>query len=65
MKIKRVIDIDGILNVSKEHDELSITEYRENDGFIVESEHDLLELLDSYDGKRVKVNIEVEYEEMD
>ena len=50
-----------MVDASKEHNELFITEFvRQKDGFILENSYDLIELLERADGKKTTITIKIE-----
>ena len=56
-----IIKLRGVVDASKEHDELFITEFvRQKDGFILENSYDLIELLERADGKKTTITIKIE-----
>ena len=53
--------MSGVLDASREHDELFITEFvRQKDGFIIENCYDLIELLEEASGKNTTIEIKIE-----
>lgn len=53
--------MSGVVDASKEHDELFITEFvRQKDGFIIENCYDLIELLEGANGKNATITIKIE-----
>lgn len=53
--------MSGILDASREHSELFITEFvRQKDGFIIENCYDLIELLEEASGKNATITIKIE-----
>lgn len=55
------IKLRGVVDASKEHDELFITEFvRQKDGFILENSYDLIEVLEKADGKKTTITIKIE-----
>lgn len=56
-----IIKMNGIVDASREHDELFITEFvRQKDGFIIENCYDLIELLEGASGKNATIEIKIE-----
>lgn len=61
MEKYELIKLRGVVDASKEHDELFITEFvRQKDGFILENSYDLIELLEKADGKKTTITIKIE-----
>ena len=61
MEKHEIIKLRGVVDASKEHDELSITEFvRQKDGFILENCYDLIKLLERADGKKTTMTIKIE-----
>ncbi len=61
MEKYELIKLRGVVDASKEHDELLITEFvRQKDGFILENSYDLIEVLEKADGKNTTITIEIE-----
>lgn len=61
MEKYELIKLRGVVDASKEHDELFITEFvRQKDGFILENCYDLIELLERANGKNTTITIKIE-----
>lgn len=61
MEEYEIIKLRGVVDASREHDELFITEFvRQKDGFILENCYDLIELLERANGKNTKITIKIE-----
>lgn len=61
MEKYELIKLRGVVDASKEHDELFITEFvRQKDGFILENCYDLIELLEKANGKNTTITIKIE-----
>ena len=61
MEEYEIIKLRGVVDASKEHNELFITEFvRQKDGFILENSYDLIELLERADGKKTTITIKIE-----
>lgn len=61
MEEYEIIKLRGVVDASKEHDELFITEFvRQKDGFILENCYDLIELLEKANGKNTTITIKIE-----
>lgn len=61
MEEYETIKIEGVVDASKEHGELFITEFvRQKDGFILENCYDLIEVLEKADGKETTITIKIE-----
>ena len=61
MEKYEIIKLRGVVDASKEHNELFITEFvREKDGFILENCYDLIEVLEKADGKKTTITIKIE-----
>ena len=58
MEKKEILEVKGLIDVLAETGEASITVFEENDNFIDEKEYNLLELLEDFDGKRIKITVE-------
>ena len=56
-----IIKMSGVVDASREHNELFITEFvRQKDGFIIENCYDLIELLEEANGKNATITIKIE-----
>ena len=61
MEEYEIIKFRGVVDASREHDELFITEFvRQKDGFILENCYDLIELLEKANGKNTTITIKIE-----
>lgn len=61
MEEYEIIKLRGVVDASREHDELFITEFvRQKDGFILENCYDLIELLERANGKNTTITIKIE-----
>lgn len=58
MEKREILEVKGLIDVLAETGEASITVFEENDNFIDEKEYNLLELLESFDGKTTSIKIE-------
>lgn len=58
MKKTETLEVIGVIDVLAETGEASITVFEENDNFIDEKEYNILELLEDFDGKNVKITVE-------
>lgn len=58
MKKTETLEVIGVIDVLAETGEASITVFEENDNFIDEKEYNILELLEGFDGKTVKITVE-------
>ena len=61
MEEYEIIKLRGVVDASKEHGELFITEFvRQKDGFILENCYDLIELLERANGENTTITIKIE-----
>lgn len=58
MEKREILEIKGVIDVLAETGEASIAVFEENDNFIDEKEYNILELLEGFDGKTVKITVE-------
>lgn len=56
----RIIRLEGVIDASTSHQEASITEFKEVNGFVDEEDTDLIKLFESMKDKKVRITIEYE-----
>jgi len=57
---KRILHLQGVIDASTSHQEASITEFKEINGFVDEEDTNLIEVFESINNKKVKITIEYE-----
>lgn len=60
MERKTTVRLEGEVDASVEHQELILTEFNNKDGLTEEVYHDLIEVLEEFDGKHIRLTIDVE-----